>query len=490
MLAVLCAAAAPTVLSRSTCDKSQFPRDLGNTHCSRLEHVAGASTPEACMAACCNAGDKCETYQWCAAGQPCASGFDPQPGALARGHDLPTWPRNTTIVEAEAACHADATCVGYTYHSADLNPNSSSIFHIYLKNSTWTAGDASWSRHMKTYAGCYIGRFENHSCARTAAGWRSYAVPPRPQGPCDILASANTPCVAAHSITRALFREYTGPLYRVIRDSDKSALDVSIDLNTGRANVVDHDAFCNATSCYILRIYDQSTHGNHLDTSPPGGACNYPLSPVNASREKITLGGASVYGAYFEGRMGYRNDVTSGVATGEGSETIYMVTRGDHVNGGCCFDYGNAETDNDDDGKGTMEALYFGTSNGWGRGQGNGPWIMADLENGLWASDEKVGQERSITFQWVTAMAKGRQGGFALKGGDAQAGPLLKLYEGKRPVGYDTMKKQGAIILGTGGDNSCHAVGTFYEGAMTASYTADATDAAVQANIVAAGYGN
>ena len=55
-----------------------------------------------------------------------------------------------------------------------------------------------------------------------------------------------------------------------------------------------------------------------------------------------------------------------------------MVTRGDHVNGGCCYDYGNAETDNDDDGRGTMEALYFGT---WGdRGKGKGPWVMADLE--------------------------------------------------------------------------------------------------------------
>ena len=51
------------------------------------------------------------------------------------------------------------------------------------------------------------------------------------------------------------------------------------------------------------------------------------------------------------------------------------------------------------------------------------------------------------------------------------------------------MKKQGAIILGIGGDNSCSAIGTFYEGAMTASYTSDATDDAVQANIVAAGYG-
>ena len=43
------------------------------------------------------------------------------------------------------------------------------------------------------------------------------------------------------------------------------------------------------------------------------------------------------------------------------------------------------------------------------------------------------------------------------------------------------MNKKGAIILGIGGDNSCSAVGTFYEGAMTASYTTDATDAAVQA---------
>ena len=34
-----------------------------------------------------------------------------------------------------------------------------------------------------------------------------------------------------------------------------------------------------------------------------------------------------------------------------------------------------------------------------------------------------------------------------------------------------------------------HGTGTFYEGAMTASYTSDATDAAVHANIVAVGYG-
>jgi len=48
---------------------------------------------------------------------------------------------------------------------------------------------------------------------------------------------------------------------------------------------------------------------------------------------------------------------------------------------------------------------------------------------------------------------------------------------------------QGAIILGIGGDNSDGAIGTFYEGAMTKGYSTKATDDAVQANIVAAGYG-
>ena len=47
------------------------------------------------------------------------------------------------------------------------------------------------------------------------------------------------------------------------------------------------------------------------------------------------------------------------------------------------------------------------------------------------------------------------------------------------------MKKQGAIILGIGGDNSDGAVGVFLEGAITKGYSADATDDDVQADIVA-----
>jgi hypothetical protein len=52
------------------------------------------------------------------------------------------------------------------------------------------------------------------------------------------------------------------------------------------------------------------------------------------------------------------------------------------------------------------------------------------------------------------------------------------------------MKKQGAIILGIGGDNSDGAIGTFYEGVMTHGYASKEADDAVQADIVAAGYGH
>ena len=40
-----------------------------------------------------------------------------------------------------------------------------------------------------------------------------------------------------------------------------------------------------------------------------------------------------MYGAYFEGGQGYRNDNTTGVATGNDPETLYMVTAGAHFNG-------------------------------------------------------------------------------------------------------------------------------------------------------------
>jgi hypothetical protein len=83
---------------------------------------------------------------------------------------------------------------------------------------------------------------------------------------------------------------------------------------------------------------------------------------------------------------------------------------------------------------------------------------------------------------------KGKPNQWAIRGGNAASGALATSFSGARPSGYNPMHKEGAIILGTGGDNSDRAVGTFYEGVMTSGYPTDATENAVQANIVAAKY--
>ena len=305
---------------------------------------------------------------------------------------------------------------------------------------------------------------------------------------CDLFDAANTPCVAAHSTTRSLYKSYQGKLYRVHRTSDNTTLDIQT--SNGIADAASQDTFCKTTSCTIIQIYDQSSQANHLSIAPAGGNVPHADLGVVADKAPTTLNGQKVYAAYFEGDMGYRLDKTKGVAINDEPETIYMVTSGRHYNGGCCFDYGNAETNNDDTGAGSMESVYWGNSSGWGSGSGKGPWVMVDLEDGLWAGNKRVGPGYTINADFVVAMAKGDSGNhFALKGGDATSDTLKVLYDGKRPKGYHPMKKQGAIILGIGGDNSNRAVGTFYEGVMTQGYTSDATDNAVQKNIKAAGYG-
>ena len=312
-------------------------------------------------------------------------------------------------------------------------------------------------------------------------------------GPCDIFA-LDTPCVAAHSTTRALYGGYAGALYRVRRAADNATADIGV-TEDGRADASAQDAFCGARDCTIEQIFDQSPWGNHLFIGIAGSSGGgLPDVGVNASRQPLTLGGRAVYGAFFEGKMGYRTANATGVATGDEPESMYVVVAGRHWNDGCCFDYGNAEPDAIDRGRGTMEALYFGnrTNGKWSQGAGKGPWVMADLESGLWAGNETINpQNQPVDADVITAMLKGRPGGFALKAGAAATGPLALLYEGPRPneSGYDPMSKMGAIVLGTGGDNSNDGVGTFFEGAITAGYATDATDAAIQANVVAAGYG-
>jgi hypothetical protein len=311
-------------------------------------------------------------------------------------------------------------------------------------------------------------------------------------GPCDIYAAGNAPCVAAHSTVRALVGAYGGNLYQVRRASDNTTKDIGALIPGGFADAAAQDSFCSSTSCTISVIYDQSGKGNHLTRAPAGGAKNTPDNEAVANALKVTLGGHPVYGVHIPAGVGYRNDKTSGIAVRDQPESMYMVTSGNFYNAGCCFDYGNAELNNLDNGNGTMEAIYFGNCTSWGKGTGTGPWVMADLENGLFAGKDfgPTPTNTPLTSTYVTAMVVGNSGSFAIKGGNSQTGTLTTMYSGARPAnGYNPMKKEGAIILGIGGDNSNAAEGNFFEGCMTSGVSSNATDDAVQTNIVAAGYG-
>jgi hypothetical protein len=318
-------------------------------------------------------------------------------------------------------------------------------------------------------------------------------------GPCDIYASGGTPCVAAHSTTRALLSSYSGNLYQVRRSSDNATRNIGL-LATGVADAAAQDSFCAGTSCVITVVYDQSGRGNDLwyqgSTVVPGS----PQSrPATATTESLTVGGSKAYSLYINpGNSYWRDGHLSGVPTGSAPEGMYMVTSGTHVNNGCCFDYGNSETTRKADAAGAMDSINFSTQCWFGGCSGSGPWVQADLEWGLFpgGSQSWNPNQRAFPNKFVTAILKNNgTSRFALKGGDAQSGSLTTMYDGGLPNGYSPMKKQGAIILGSGGDcckpdgGANLSAGTFYEGAMVAGYPSDATENAVQANIIAAGYG-
>jgi hypothetical protein len=334
------------------------------------------------------------------------------------------------------------------------------------------------------------------------------AAPPRPKGPCDIYAAAGDPCVAAHSTTRALYAAYNGPLYQILRQSDGKTLDIGVVQPSaspvadagGYADAAAQDAFCANTYCWIARIYDQSPKHNDLTQAPRGGFSGPAMGGFNnvpvADMAPVTISGHKAYGVFIEPGMGLRNDNPKGTAVDDQAEGQYWVVNGLHFNSGCCFDYGNAEIDSRDDDNGTMETAYYGDAPYWYHGNSAGPWIMTDQENNLVGCVNPDGPKLcaslpNIAWRFVTAMAKGEPHHWTSMGGDAQRGELSVMFDGPRVnATYDPMRKQGAILLGNGGDNSNGSQGTFYEGAMTAADTfpTDATDQLVQANVVAANY--
>lgn len=328
--------------------------------------------------------------------------------------------------------------------------------------------------------------------------------------PCDFYAEGGTPCVAAHSTTRALYQNYTGPLYQIRRVSDNKTMNI-YPLSAGNvANTTPQDTFLKGTSGRISIIYDQSP--NHNDLVKGYGHWAPVDTEAMATEGQIKLNGHRVFGIYTHDGwspapgVGYRNNKTTGVQTGNASEGLYMVCDAKHYNQWCCFDYGNVQTDGDANAPGIMECIYYGSSTQFNHCGGSGPWVENDMEYGMTCganlTDTSNHSIDVANINYLTAMVKGgAHPGHAdtnfhcIKAGNAQKGKMEVHYAGPRHVdkdpnkNYYPLKLQGGIVLGTGGDNSHSGVGTFFEGVMTKGCPYDSIEDSVQANIIAAGYG-
>jgi hypothetical protein len=260
----------------------------------------------------------------------------------------------------------------------------------------------------------------------------------------------------------------------------------------GFADSAAQETFCTGTTCVITFVYDQSGNGNDVEAetadSKVGG--NAGQSAANAGQESLKVGGHKVYSLYLKSAQAYWKDGSkSNMPLGKSPQGVYMVSSGTRTNiSGCCFDYGNGPLSRKVSGCGTMDAVNFSTNTQWEKGTGSGPWVMADFECGLKSGSSST---PSMTQPYVTAIEKNNgTSEYQLRGADATTGKLSTFYKGKLPF---TQAKEGAIILGSGGDccysNTTMSQGTFYEGAIVAGYPTDETDDAVQANIVAAQYG-
>ena len=332
-------------------------------------------------------------------------------------------------------------------------------------------------------------------------------VSPSSPGVCDLFAAGGTPCVAALSLTRALYAAYDGPLYCVRNGDTNATRDIGVTAVGGIADVALQERFCGSALCVVERIYDQSPSGNHMgiEHGAPWQKAprNSQAAGVNlTAASRVILGGAPVYSAVFDTHCettkgncdglfaGYSNRTARDTPVGDEPQTVYALYDGRHYNTGCCFEWGNAEKNATQD-NGSMEAVFWGCNDTHPPLPAceKGPYVYSDLEH-MHEMMTLPGYEptRLQPVDFLFALVKGEPGRLVVAAADAQKDTALRIIrDSPYPDGFSS-KKQGGLVLAVGGDTSPYGAGTWYEGVVTRGFSSSETDAAVLANIVAARY--
>jgi hypothetical protein len=145
-------------------------------------------------------------------------------------------------------------------------------------------------------------------------------------GPCDIYADAKTPCVAAHSTVRALFGSYTGNLYQV-RRADGTTKDVPVEKTGGYAKISVQDDFCSGQPAPYPFFMIKPPTTTILPNRPRPVGFQMAAKKQMRVPAQIVANGHKVHGIYRTAysNIAYRNNSTTGIATGNEAESMYMV---------------------------------------------------------------------------------------------------------------------------------------------------------------------
>ncbi len=302
-------------------------------------------------------------------------------------------------------------------------------------------------------------------------------------GPCDLLASAATPCVAAHSVTRAMFANYVGRLFQLTRSSDSASVDV-LATASGLYNSATVAAFCAGANCIVSKIYDQTPNGNDLAVvgnvfaanATPGNAAPWTISYRNGLPVVLTYGDKGAY----------RNRAaTSKIPVGTASSATFEVRGTDAwstLGGG----YGRMESyvatacGSDPDGTcppssmwATALSTYFRNSDA-GAATLSAPGPGVDQEFFVYGAVPST--LPNVLSQW--AIWNNATGAATVDWGDATKPNVFQAYQ---VAPFRAPAVQSGLSLGEGGDASV-VPEEFFEGGVTNGAPSPATLAAVQAN--------
>src|SRR4051794_41937055 len=135
-----------------------------------------------------------------------------------------------------------------------------------------------------------------------------------------------------------------------------------------------------------------------------------------------------------------------------------MVTSSNYSNQWCCFDYGSGENSHTDTGNATMNAIEWGTACWFGGCVGTGPWVEADLENGMFHTNtgsNKDPNNSGVHFPFVSAWEKNNgTTNFTLKYGNANSGGVPQPVSCPPPTRGTPGKGGGPFVSGAGGGHT------------------------------------